>query len=126
MGTVELFKSDPDGYSLMLAGRAALMSSCYSGTYDEKVWEKMTIIGQSGEVPSGLLEVKAHSPFKIWADLASCAKKNPWKLICGGPSAGGQINLIVQETAKGAGIDVKYVLFASAGSTGTALGGGGM
>ncbi len=46
MGTMELFKSDPDGYTLMLAGHAALMSYYYSGTYDEKVWEKMTIMGK--------------------------------------------------------------------------------
>ena len=48
MGTMELFKSDPDGYPLMLAGHAALMSDYYSVTYDEKVWGKMTIMGKIG------------------------------------------------------------------------------
>ncbi len=49
MGTLELLKSDPDGYTLMLAGHAALQGYYYSGTYDSKVWEKMSAIGQSGE-----------------------------------------------------------------------------
>lgn len=63
-GTMELLGSDPDGYSVMLAVPTALMGYYYSGTYNEKVWEKMTIVGQSGDTPAGLLEVKADSPFK--------------------------------------------------------------
>ena len=124
LGTLELLRSEPDGYTLMLAGHAALMGYYYSGTYDSKVWEKMTIIGQSGEVPAGLVEVKADSPFLSWAQLVNYAKKNPGKLSCGGPGAGGLMNLIVQETAKAAGIEVKYVPFAGAGPSGTALLGG--
>jgi hypothetical protein len=46
MGTMELFKSDPDGYPWMLAGDAALMSDYYSRTYDEKVWGKVIILGK--------------------------------------------------------------------------------
>ncbi len=124
LATLEVMKAAPDGYTLMLAGHAALMGYYYSGTYDSKVWEKMTIVGQSGEVPAGLVEVKADSPFLSWAQLVSHAKKNPGKLSCGGPGAGGLMNLIVQETAKAAGIEVKYVPFAGAGPSGTALLGG--
>ncbi|MGA2956983.1 MAG: tripartite tricarboxylate transporter substrate binding protein [Thermodesulfobacteriota bacterium] len=124
LATLELLKSEPDGYILMLAGHAALMGYYYSGTYDSKVWEKMTIVGQSGEVPAGLVEVKVDSPFLSWAQLVDYAQKNPGKLSCGGPGAGGLMNLIVQETAKAAGIEVKYVPFAGAGPSGTALLGG--
>jgi tripartite-type tricarboxylate transporter receptor subunit TctC len=52
------------------------------------------------------------------------AKKNPGKLNAGGPASGGMMNLIVLETAKGAGIDVTYVPFAGGGPSGTALLGG--
>ncbi len=124
MGTLELLKSDPDGYTLMLAGHAALQGYYYSGTYDSKVWEKMTAIGQSGETPAGLFEVRTESPFKTWDDLAKYAKQNPGKLTCGGPGAGGLMNLLVLETAKAAGIEVRYVPFAGAGPSGTALLGG--
>jgi tripartite-type tricarboxylate transporter receptor subunit TctC len=124
MGTLELLRSDPDGYTLMLAGHAALQGYYYSGTYDSKVWEKMTPIGQSGETPAGLFEVRVESSFKTWEDLAKHAKQNPGKLTCGGPGAGGLMNLLVVETAKAAGVEVRYVPFAGAGPSGTALLGG--
>ena len=124
LGTLEVMKAEPDGHTLLFASHGALMGYFYSGTYDFKVWEKLTIIAQSGDMPYGLLEVRSDSPFKTWADLVSFAKKNPGKLICGGPGAGGVMNLNVIETAKSAGIDVKYVPFAGAGPSGTALLGG--
>ncbi len=124
LGTLEVMKAEPDGHTLLFASHGALMGYFYSGTYDFKVWEKLTIIAQSGDMPYGFLEVRSDSPFKAWADLVSFAKKNPGKLTCGGPGAGGVMNLNVIETAKAAGIDVKYVPFAGAGPSGTALLGG--
>ncbi len=124
LATLEVMKSEPDGHTLLFASHGALMGYFYSGTYDFKVWEKLTIIGQSGEMPYGFLEVLADSPFKTWADLVQYAKKNPGKLTCGGPGAGGVMNLIALETAKSAGIEIKYVPFAGAGPSGIALLGG--
>lgn len=124
MATLELMKSDPDGHTLMLASHGALIGYFFSGTYDYRVWEKMTLIGQSGEQPYGFLEVRADSPYYPWAELVKYAKKNPGKLICGGPGAGGMMNLIAIETARAAGIEIKYVPFAGAGPSGTALLGG--
>jgi len=124
LATLELMKADPDGHTLLHLGVAPLMSYYYSGTYDSKVWEKMTVIVQTAEMPYAVIEVRADSPFKTWSDLVSFAKKNPGKLTCGGPGAGGVMNLIVSETAQAAGIDVKYVPFAGAGPSGTALLGG--
>ncbi len=125
LATVELMKAAPDGYTLMHIGHVALMGYYYSGTYDSKVWEKMTIIAQDGDTAYGVLDVRADSPFKTWGDLVSYAQKNPGKLSAGGPAAGGMLNLIIIETAKSAGIDVKYVPFPGAnGGTGTALLGG--
>lgn len=124
IATNELMKSAPDGQTLMLAGNVALMGYYYSGTYDTKVWDQMTILGQTGQMPWGMLEVRADSPFKTWADLVSYAKKNPGKLSAGGPAPGGMMNLFVLETAKSSGIDVTYVPFAGGGPSGTALLGG--
>lgn len=124
LATLELMKSDPDGHTLFHLGVAPLMSYYYSGTYDSKIWEKMTVIAQNAEMPYVVIEVRADSPFKTWSDLVSFAKKNPAKLMCGGPGAGGVMNLIVSETAQAAGIVVKYVPFAGAGPSGTALLGG--
>ena len=124
LGTLEVMKAEPDGHTLLFASHGALMGYFYSGTYDSKVWEKLTIIAQSGDMPYGFFEVRADSPFKTWADLVSFAKRNPGKLTCGGPGAGGVMNLNVIETAKAAGIEVKYVPFAGGGPSGTALLGG--
>ncbi len=120
----ELMKSAPDGHTLLLAGNVALMGYYYSGTYDTKVWDQMTILGQTGQMPWGMFEVRADSPIKTWADLVTHAKKNPGKLSAGGPAPGGMMNLFVIETAKSAGIDVTYVPFAGGGPSGTALLGG--
>lgn len=124
LGTMEVMKAEPDGYTLLFAGHKALMGYYYSGTYDTKVWEQMVLMGQSGEQPYGFLETRVESPFKNWNDLVLHAKANPGKLTCGGPGAGGLMNLIAVETAKAAGIDIKYVPFAGAGPSGTALLGG--
>jgi tripartite-type tricarboxylate transporter receptor subunit TctC len=124
LGTLEVVKSDPDGYNLLFAGHKALMGYYYSGTYETKVWEQMSLMGQSGEQPYGFLETRVESPFKNWGDLANFAKQNPGKLTCGGPGAGGLMNLIAQETARAAGIDIRYVPFAGAGPSGTAVLGG--
>lgn len=124
IATRELMKSPADGYTLMLAGHVALMGYYYSGSYDSKVWEQMTILGQTGQMPWGMLEARADAPFKSWAELVSYAKKNPGKLSAGGPAPGGMMNLIVLETAKSSGFDITYVPFAGGGPSGTALLGG--
>ena len=124
LATLEVMKAEPDGHTLLFASHGALMGYFYSGTYDFRVWEKLTIIAQSGDMPYGFFEVRIDSPFKTWADLVSFAKKNPGKLTCGGPGAGGVMNLNVIEAAKAAGIEVKYVPFAGAGPSGIALLGG--
>jgi tripartite-type tricarboxylate transporter receptor subunit TctC len=127
MAVMEVMKATPDGHTLLYASHGAIMGYYYSGTYETKVWEKMVIRGQSGEMPYGFLETRADSPFKTWADLMNFAKKNPGKLTCGGPAAGGMMNLIALQTAKAAGIKIKYVPFAGGGPSGpsaTALLGG--
>lgn len=124
IATMELMKSAPDGYTLMLLGHGALMGYYYTGAYDSKVWDQMTILGQTGQMGWGMLEVRADSPFKTWADLVSFGKQNPGKLSAGGPAPGGMMNLIVLESAKSAGFDITYVPFAGGGPSGTALLGG--
>jgi len=124
LGVLEVMKAEPDGHTLLFASHGALMGYFYSGTYDFKAYEKLVIIGQSGEMPYGCFEVLASSPFKTWQELAQYAKANPGKLTCGGPGAGGVMGMVAIEVAKAAAIDVKYVPFAGAGPSGTALLGG--
>jgi tripartite-type tricarboxylate transporter receptor subunit TctC len=125
IATMDLMKSAPDGYTLMLAGHLALMGYYYTGgIYDSKIWQEMTMLGQTGQMAWGMIEVRADSPFKTWADLVSYAKKNQGKLSAGGPAPGGMMNLIVLESAKNAGFDVTYVPFSGGSQSVTALLGG--
>jgi tripartite-type tricarboxylate transporter receptor subunit TctC len=124
IATDTLIKAEPDGHTLLLAGHLALMGYYYSGAVDEMFWHKMTILGETGNFPWGMLEARADAPFKIWRELVEYAKKNPGKLNAGGPAPGGMMNMIVLETAKSAGIDVTYIPFKGGGPSGQALLGG--
>jgi len=124
IATEQLLKAEPDGHTLMLAGHLALMGYYYSGAVEDKYWHTMTILGETGNFPWGMLETRADAPFKTWQELVEYAKKNPGKLNAGGPAPGGMMNMIVLETAKSAGIDVTYVPFKGGGPSGQALLGG--
>jgi tripartite-type tricarboxylate transporter receptor subunit TctC len=120
----QLLKAAPDGHTLLLAGHGALMSYYYTGIYDTKVWEQLTVLGQTGRMPWLIIEARADAPYKTWAELVDYAKKNPGKLSAGGPAPGGMMELSVIETAKNSGIDVVYIPFKGGGPSGQALLGG--
>jgi tripartite-type tricarboxylate transporter receptor subunit TctC len=124
VATMELMKAKPDGYTIILMPDRGWVAYYYSKTYDTKVWEKMAPIGNLTTEPYGFVEVRAESPYKTWADLVKAAKENPGKLTCGGPGAGGMMELIMNDITKAAGVETKYVPFAGAGPSKTALLGG--
>ena len=124
VGTMELLKAKPDGYTLILSSNEAWIAYYYSKTYDFKAWEQMVPIGSMTRSPYGFIEVRAESPYKTWADLVKAAKENPGKLTCGGPGSGGMTELIMDDITKAAGITTRYVPFAGAANSGTALYGG--
>jgi tripartite-type tricarboxylate transporter receptor subunit TctC len=121
---MEGMKAKPDGYTLILISAQSWVGYYYSKTYDFKVWEKLTPVGNITSEPYGFVEVLADSPYKTWADLARIAKENPGKLTCGGPGAGGILEILFHQVTKAAGIQCKYVPFAGAGPAKTALLGG--
>jgi tripartite-type tricarboxylate transporter receptor subunit TctC len=108
----------------MLAGHLAIMGYFYSGAVEDKYWNKMTILSQTGQFPWGMLETRIDAPYKTWQELVEYAKKNPGKLSAGGPAPGGMMSMIVLETARHAGIDVTYIPFKGGGPSGLALLGG--
>lgn len=120
----QLMRSAPDGHTLILVGAGPLMGYHYSGTYETKVWEQLTLLGRTGSMPWVVIEARADAPYKTWAELVEYAKKNPGTLSAGGPAKGGIMELTAVETAKNAGIDVAYVPFAGGGPSGLALLGG--
>ncbi|MBI5968486.1 MAG: tripartite tricarboxylate transporter substrate binding protein [Deltaproteobacteria bacterium] len=124
VATMELMKAKPDGYTIILMPDRAWVAYYYSKTYDTQVWEKLTPIGNITTEPYGFVEVRAESPYKTWVDLVKAAKENPGKLTCGGPGAGGMMELIMNDITKAAGVETRYVPFAGAGPSKTALLGG--
>jgi tripartite-type tricarboxylate transporter receptor subunit TctC len=124
VGTMELLKAKPDGYTLIFSTTEAWVGYYYSKTYDTKAWEQMTPIGNVTSEPYGFVEIRAESPIKSWADLVAAAKKNPGKLSSGGPGAGGMMELIHNIITKSSGISTQYVPFAGAGPSKVALLGG--
>ena len=124
VGTMELMKAKPDGYTLIFSTTEAWLAYFYSKTYDFKAWEQMVPIGNVTSEPYGFVEARIESPFKTWADLVKASKENPGKLTCGMPGAGGITELIQAELDKGSGIQTRYVPFAGFGPSKAALLGG--
>ena len=124
MATLEVMKAKPDGYTIVVMSDPAWVAYYYSGTYEDKVWEKLTPIANLTSEPYGFVEVRTESPYKTWADLVKAAKEKPGQLTCGGPGAGGMMELIMNTITQSAGIETRYVPFAGAGPSRIALLGG--
>jgi tripartite-type tricarboxylate transporter receptor subunit TctC len=124
MGTMELLKAKPDGYTLILSTSEGWITYYYSKTFDFKAWEQMTPIGNVTATAYGFLESRTDSPYKTWADVVKAAKENPGKITCSGPGSGGMMELLAVEAAKLSGVKITYVPFAGAAPSGTALYGG--
>ena len=122
VGTMEVMKAKADGYTIMLMPDQAWVAFYYAQTYDTKVWEKLTPIGNLTVEPMGFVEVKANSPYKTWADLVKAAKENPGKLSCG--IAGGSTTVMFHVVTRNAGIKANCVPFGGAGPSKIALLGG--
>jgi len=120
----QVMRAAPDGHTLILVGAGPLMGYHYSGIFESKIWEQLTLLGRTGSMPWVVIEAKADAPYKTWPELVEYAKKNPGKLSAGGPAKGGIMELTAVETAKNAGIDVTYVPFQGGGPSGLALLGG--
>ncbi len=63
VANLEVMKAKPDGYTIIL-NASGIVSDYYSGTYDSKIWEKLTPIGNLTTEPYGFVDVRAESPFK--------------------------------------------------------------
>ena len=124
IATMEVAKAKPDGYTIMILPDQAWLGFYYSKAYDVKMWERMTPIGSMTSEPWGFIETRVESPYKTWADFVKAAKENPRKLTCGAPFSGGTIQIIFEDLAKAAGINVKYVPFSGAGPAQVAMLGG--
>jgi len=123
IGTMELMKAKPDGYTLLFSNEAWI-PRYYAKVYDTKVWEQMVPVGNVTSESLAFIEVRAESPFKTWADLVKAARENPGKLSCGNPGVGSPLDIVFKEMTEKAGINIQYVPFAGGGASKIALLGG--
>jgi tripartite-type tricarboxylate transporter receptor subunit TctC len=125
VGTMELIKAKPDGYTLILSTTESWVGYYYSGTYETKTWEQMTPIAMVTSEPYGYIETRSDSPYKTWADFVKAAKANPDKFTCGNPGAGGMTEMILADVSKASGIKTPRVVpFPGSGPALVALLGG--
>jgi len=125
VGTMEMMKAKPDGYTIELMADIAWAGYFYSGTYDTKIWQKATPIANVTIEPYFFYETRAEAPYSTWAEFVAYAKKNPNKIFsCGAPGAGGALEVVTMDIMKAHGIRCQYVPFQGAGPSKIALLGG--
>lgn len=123
VGTMELMKSKPDGYTILFSNEAWI-TRYYAKTYTEKVWEKMTPIANITSEPLACIEVRADSPYKTYEDLLKAIRANPGKITCGNPGVGSPLDIAFDAIVNAAGAEVRYVPFSGGGASKTAMLGG--
>jgi tripartite-type tricarboxylate transporter receptor subunit TctC len=111
IGTDDVRRSAPDGHALLLMPAIAWVGFFYSRTFDTKIWEEMTPVVGTAETPYNFLASRAGSGAESWARAVEGARRRPEGMRIGGPSAGGIIELSVNEVLGGAGVPGIYVPF---------------
>ena len=111
IGTDEVRRAVPDGHTIMLMPAIAWVGFFHSRTFDTKVWEEMTPVAGTAETPYNFLASRAGSGNDTWARTVENARRRPEGLRIGGPSAGGIIELCVNEVLAGAGVPGIYAPF---------------
>lgn len=124
VGTDELRRSAPDGHTLLLMPALAWVGFFYSRTFDSKVWEELTPVAGTAETPYNFLASRAGSGQDTWQKVVEAARRRPEGLRIGGPSAGGIIELSVQDILRGAGVQGIYAPFQGSAPAHAALLGG--
>jgi len=111
IGTDETRRAAPDGHTLMLMPAIAWVGFFHSRTFDTKVWEEMTPVAGTAETPYNFLAASRSSGHDSWDKVIAAARRRPEGLRVGGPSAGGIIEMSVNEVLQGAGVSGIYAPF---------------
>ena len=123
VGTLELLKAKPDGYTVALHPDMSWVYYYYNKIYDSKFWEELTPLGNVNREGYGFFEVKADSPYTSWEEFAKRARENPEKLSVGGAIS---MQFILREVVKASGLKLKFVPLRGSGDITIQLQGGHM
>ncbi len=80
IGATELLNSDPDGYTLMVAGTG--LNAAHVAMGYENTFEDFQPIAQYATAEAGLY-VNANSPYQTYEDLINAARENPGEIKMG-------------------------------------------
>ncbi len=116
-------KTKPDGYSLAATTDSSVIVVPHLEKVPYKALEDLTYITQYGNLDFGVTVLK-DSPFKTFKDVVDFARANPEKLTVGIIGVGSSDHVAFQALALMENIKVKFVPFAGAAPTMTALLGG--
>lgn len=117
--TERFLKEPADGYTLRATGPEQVINHLMGR---EDLTKMVPII--RCQMDQSTFSVKADSQFKTIQDVVDYAKANPGKLTVGGTDAAGYDEVLVNLWADQAGVEVKYVPFASASEANAAILGG--
>ena len=122
-GSMEVFRSEPDGYTLLVHQAEALVTYVTTGTYSEALDTELTPIATVAWDPMAV-SVASNSNFKSLDDIVNYAKENPGKLKWASVGTKSNNHLTSAMIWEAAGIDVTYVPYDSASKSKTAVLGG--
>jgi len=117
--TERFLKEPADGYTLRAVGPEQVINHLMGR---EDLSKMVPII--RCQFDQSTFMVKAGSQFKTIQDVVAYAKANPGKLTIGGTGAAGYDEVLVNLWADAAGVEVKFVPFASASEANAAVLGG--
>ena len=119
IGTGQVARAAPDGYTLLIGGAGPLLTSPAINPnvgYDPlRDFSHIAMIAGDGYV----LIANAASPLKTFADVKQAGSKEP--LSIGSPGAGSLGHLIIEQIKRKAGVQLSHVPFRSAGESMTAV-----
>ena len=121
VGTLEVIKADPDGYTLGLFSNG-LIASHYVLPDTPVLWKQLETVANINFDPTSMA-ASAKTGFENLKQLIAFAKKNPKKLAVG-INQGTATSLYTFAFMKLAGIEVVYVPFKGGGEGKTAIAGG--
>lgn len=122
IGTYEVSKSTPDGYTIGTFNTPHIILQPLIGVGQYSPWD-LTFIGQIA-ADCVLMSTSKNSPYKSLADFIADAQKNPGKLTLGSSDTLASSHITALMLVKETGIDVEIVTFQSGTECAAALLGG--
>ena len=105
---MEVYRSEPDGYRILIVSRELQMFGRLSGTIPTPTWKEMICLGLL-TFDADVISVSKDSPFNSFQDLVDYAKENPGELTWGAAGTGSSNHVFSATIWDEFGMDINYV-----------------